>query len=467
MVKWPSGVPDQERGSSRDRVIDAVRGFSLVAVVVGHSALLVVAWPPGGGVAVGNLLSVEPQLGALTWFFQVIPLFFVAGGAASVRSWQASRGMGVGYAGWLWGRLRRLYRPVLVYLAVMSVVAVVCIVLVGRAADPLLAIACQMLWFLGIYVLTTMALPAMSRIPGKAAWVPFAVGLMLVTVLDAGVQFMRWPAWLALANFLVVWLVVQQLGVLWNSSPGSRRWLVWGMSCVVTAMALVILGPWPVSLVGVPGEVISNMAPPSIVLLCYGLGIGCVVIWARPALSRWLARPWPWTVTAALSGSAMTIYLWHVPAIGASVLSLRTLGYPPPTAVPASGFPIPVSAGAYAWWWLTCLAMAVVILFGLVVVLRRVEWRPWPWWDAAPRPTASTPAGAVLLSVVAGSLVAAGTLMVSIVGLSGFPTGVVTWNGIPLNPAVAMIVILAGLILARAASGSSGSWRVTGHSPST
>ena len=36
-------------------------------------------------------------------------------------------------------------------------------VTLGSAASSFLAIACQMLWFLGIYVLTTMLVPVMSR----------------------------------------------------------------------------------------------------------------------------------------------------------------------------------------------------------------------------------------------------------------------------------------------------------------
>ena len=42
-----------------------------------------------------NLLTASPVFHALTWLFQIMPLFFFAGVAASVKSWSTSLAVGV------------------------------------------------------------------------------------------------------------------------------------------------------------------------------------------------------------------------------------------------------------------------------------------------------------------------------------------------------------------------------------
>jgi uncharacterized membrane protein len=64
--------------ATRDRAIDVIRIVSLVAVVVGHTIMAtstlrddVFIW--------SNLLTASVVLQALTWVFQIMPLFFFAG----------------------------------------------------------------------------------------------------------------------------------------------------------------------------------------------------------------------------------------------------------------------------------------------------------------------------------------------------------------------------------------------------
>jgi hypothetical protein len=99
--------------AGRDRVLDAVKAFALVVVVIGHS----LAWhvtPSGTAV---NVLEVAPGLILLTWVFQVLPLFFAAGAVSNAGS--LSRSSPPAY---LRHRSRRLLTPVLVYCAVWTVV---------------------------------------------------------------------------------------------------------------------------------------------------------------------------------------------------------------------------------------------------------------------------------------------------------------------------------------------------------
>lgn len=68
---------------TRDRAIDVIRIASLVGVVVGHTIMAtstirddVFVW--------SNLLTASVAFQALTWVFQIMPLFFFAGVAACV-----------------------------------------------------------------------------------------------------------------------------------------------------------------------------------------------------------------------------------------------------------------------------------------------------------------------------------------------------------------------------------------------
>jgi hypothetical protein len=74
--------------ADRDRAIDVIRIASLVGVVAGHTIMAtsvivdhVFIWD--------NLLTTSVVFQALTWIFQIMPLFFFAGAAASVGSYRA------------------------------------------------------------------------------------------------------------------------------------------------------------------------------------------------------------------------------------------------------------------------------------------------------------------------------------------------------------------------------------------
>src|SRR4051794_41812909 len=65
----------------RDRAIDVARLAALVVVMFGHCALLL-ATIDADGLHIGNLLGELPAIRPVTWLVQVMPLFFLAGGAA-------------------------------------------------------------------------------------------------------------------------------------------------------------------------------------------------------------------------------------------------------------------------------------------------------------------------------------------------------------------------------------------------
>ena len=100
----------------RDRAVDVARLAALVVVMFGHCALLL-ATIDSGGLRIGNLLGEVPAIAPITWVVQVMPLFFLAGGAAGAYGWRA----GTPWGTWLFTRAQRLCRPVFWYLAAWTV----------------------------------------------------------------------------------------------------------------------------------------------------------------------------------------------------------------------------------------------------------------------------------------------------------------------------------------------------------
>src|SRR5215218_5923584 len=126
-----SSVPDaravaESTKPDRDRAVDVARLAALVVVMFGHCALLL-ATIDTSGLRIDNLLGELPAITPITWVVQVMPLFFLAGGAAGAYGWHA----GMPWGTWLFTRAQRLCRPVFWYLAAWSVGLVVARITLG------------------------------------------------------------------------------------------------------------------------------------------------------------------------------------------------------------------------------------------------------------------------------------------------------------------------------------------------
>ena len=76
----------EDTPSARDRAVDVVRLAAMVVVMFGHCALLL-ATIDTDGLRIGNLLGELPTIAPITWIVQVMPLFFLARGAAGAYGW--------------------------------------------------------------------------------------------------------------------------------------------------------------------------------------------------------------------------------------------------------------------------------------------------------------------------------------------------------------------------------------------
>lgn len=399
--------------AGRDRYIDLLRVASLGTVVVGHWLMAAVTVGDDGRTEVGNLLAVVPELQLLTWVLQIMPVFFFVGGfshALSYRSLSRKDPGGSVYSAFLRARLQRLLRPTMVFIGVWGLAALMVQLLGegGALLDVTLRLVAQPLWFIGIYLAMVAFTPPLLRLHERYGWGAFG-GLVLAAGAVDVARFAFGVPYVEFLNFAFVWLAVHQLGFLRaDGRLGLRVPVVLAGAGLAGAAALVAFGPYPLSMVGMPGERVSNMAPPTFALLCHGMWlVGAVELLRGPAV-RWLARPRVWRGVVAANGVSMTAFLWHLTAM------LGVYG-----VLIATDVRLPEPATAQ-WWTQVPLRMAAAALLTalLVAAFRRFE-RPGPAREvmSAPGPV-SGPAAAVGVT-----LCLFGVLGLSMVGFGGLLEG--------------------------------------------
>lgn len=376
----------------RDRAIDVIRIVALVGVVIGHT-VMATSIIEDGVFHWDNLLATSMVFQALTWVLQIMPLFFFAGAAASMNSWHP----GISWGGWLMKRCTRLFRPVFYYLGFWAVtLAVLHRVLPIHVYQPIAGVSIQLLWFLGAYVLMLAAMPQLYRIR-TVGQLTVGVGAVytLVLLVDVVRLHVADMAWLGYLN-LTVWLIPGMFGVAYRREllkVGAAVAL--GTALLGFNLALVTLGPYEISLVGIEGQRIANMTPPSLLLAGHTIMMCAFVIAAAPAIGRWARRPRVWWLTAIGNSGAMTLYLWHMPILLLMHLVFDHLGLP---RYPGQPNMVVLSVIQTA---IMILAMSAAFL-----ALRPLENNPLPGWDgaAALTPGARSATVGVLLCVAGAAL---------------------------------------------------------------
>ncbi|MDT5224640.1 MAG: hypothetical protein QOG19_2047 [Mycobacterium sp.] len=403
----PSAVsPDVERG--RDRAVDVARLTALVVVMFGHCALLL-ATIDSGGVRIGNLLGAIPAIAPLTWLVQVMPLFFLAGGAAGAYGWHPNASWG----SWLFTRAQRLCQPVFWYLAAWTAALLVVRATVGEESAAGLGRECvALLWFLGVYLVVLAFVPMLTRLRTGRAVALTVIGLLAAAIAVDGIRFAAGTPESGVANFLIVWLIPVVIGVAYaRRLIGVRAALVAAVAAFAAQVVLAVVGSfagtYEVSLVVTGAERMSNVSPPTLLLALHCTWMSCLFVAAAGPIRRWAARPRVWRAVAVGNGGAMTLYLWHIPAIAVAAVGLHAVGGLDAYDVHAPGF-----------WDL--LALRAVVFAAVMAVTFRVfsplEHRRLPWWDAPVRSAGTRSAVAGVLICVAGVAL----VLLAKNGLTGF-----------------------------------------------
>jgi len=412
----------------RDRFADLLRVASILVVVAGHWLMAVVAWRDGR-VEGGNALALVPGLWLATWLLQVMPLFFFVGGLANLVS--ARRGDG--WTGFVHGRAARLLRPTLAFLAVWAGAAAA-LGLAGvpeAVLRPVARLVVQPLWFLGLYLLVVAVAPAMLRLhrrfgPAVVLWLGLAAAAADIAGRVPGLDRV------GELNFLLVWLFAHQLGFLYADGtlagwPRRAHAAMAGGGLAALA-ALTASVAWPPSMVGLPGDRVSNMSPPSLCIVALTVWLVGLAMLVRAPVTRWLRRPRPWALVVTAGSALMTLFLWHLTALVLAVLVLRPLGLTEP------------SPGTATWWALRPLWVLVpaTLLVPLVALFARFE---------RPRQARSGTGTAVLRTVLGTAGAVLGLLGVAVGGIWPLPGTAAELAGLHLSAGAGLLCLGFGAVL--------------------
>ena len=360
----------------RDRAVDALRALAIAGVIGGH--WLVTALVPGTGNGASHPgtvlhdaspLASMPWLAPLSWVFQTLAVFFLVGG------YSAARGYRGGYLPWLRKRMVRLARPIVALVAVWIPVTVgMCLAGVPAATvHTIVFLVISPLWFLGVYaVLTALTPVAMWLTRRFGAWAAaFPVAVVAVTDL---VRFgLSGPAWVGWVNVAAGWLVPYLLGIAWaqgrlaqGSLRGRRVPALMLVGGAAATAALIAWAGYPASMVGVNGAHISNLNPPTLAAVSFGIAQCGLALLLRDRLARLMRRPLAWAGIALVNLSAMTLFLWHQTAfITVSSIGLLVGRMPGLLTAPTGGLWV---AERLVW-----LPVFAITLSGLWLAFRRVE----------------------------------------------------------------------------------------------
>ncbi|WP_243725650.1 acyltransferase family protein [Actinomadura rubrisoli] len=302
--------------AGRDRAVDALRAFAILGVVLGHWLVTAfVATGDGDGLRVTSPLAAMPALAPLTWVLQTLAVFFLVGGYAAGKGLRPDEPWGAR----LRRRLARLARPLPVLLAawVPAAAGLWWAGFPGDSVYTLVKLVLSPLWFLCVYVVLTAFTPAIAAV-WKRLGIWGAVLLVGATAaIDTGRFALGAPGWTGWITVLTGWLVPFYLGIAWaDGALRSRRAGLVLLAGGAAATALLILyAGYPASMVGVPGAATSNLSPPTLAAVAFGLAQTGLALLLHGPLTRWTRRARAWPVIAAANRSALTIFLWHQTAL--------------------------------------------------------------------------------------------------------------------------------------------------------
>ncbi|MFB7465083.1 acyltransferase [Streptomyces sp. NPDC056224] len=345
---------DAATPADRDRAVDALRTFAILGVVLGHW-LVTALTTADGGLSNTSPLAHMSWLAPVSWVFQTLAVFFLVGGRVAARGYASARERGDSYRAWVGQRLGRLFRPVAAVLTLWTVVAGG--MLIGgvelNTVQTLVKLVLSPLWFLLVFAALTAATPLVSRL--NPVW-PLAV--------VAGVDLCRFglagPEWTGWVNVAAGWMVPYTLGAAWSHGAFARRGpalLLLTAGAFATA-ALILWGGYPASMVGVPGAAVSNLNPPTLAAVAFGLTQCGLALLLREPLARAMRCPAAWAKVALVNLSAMTIFLWHQTAM----MAVTALGLLAPADLPG----LHTVPGSVEWLaarllWLPVFALALTV----------------------------------------------------------------------------------------------------------
>jgi hypothetical protein len=191
------------------------------------------------------------------------------------------------------------------------------------------------------------------------------------------------PSWVGWVNLPAGWLVPYLIGIAWAQCSLAQcsltqcsltQWSLRGRRVpalmlaggAAATAALIAWAGYPASMVGVNGAHISNLNPPTLAAVTFGIAQCGLALLLRDPLARLMRRPLAWAAIAMVNLSAMTLFLWHQTAfVTVSSVGLLAGRVPGLLTAPDGGLWV---AERLAW-----LPVFAIVLSGLWLAFRRME----------------------------------------------------------------------------------------------
>lgn len=348
---------------TRDAGIDLVRIACLVVVMLLHALMVGVGRGPDGPV-IGNAFEGSSGFAAFTWFVQIMPLFFIAGGFSAITQYRSMTARGAGAGDYIHARLIRLAKPATALVAVVGT-CLLLLMVSGVPADLVETAGfriSQPLWFLAVYLGCSAGVPLMVWLhesKPRACLLVLVGGIATTDAIriSAGIEGFGY------LNLLFVWLFCQQLGF-WLADGtvdlvAPRIRLAIAASAVFMLLGLTLGGTYS-------GDMLVNLNPPTVALALLAMAQLMLFSLARPAIRQMAGTRIGASLIGVLGRRTMSLYLWHMPILVllAGVLLVLPVELPTPT-----------SAAWWAgrpWWFLA----AAVALIPVMFAVDRFEKRP-------------------------------------------------------------------------------------------
>ncbi|HTF08660.1 MAG TPA: acyltransferase [Asanoa sp.] len=345
----------------RDAGIDAVRAIAIAGVVLGHWLVTALVLGDDGALHVRSPLAALPALQSVSWLFQTLGLFFLAGGYAAAASAVRPR-PAVASRSRMPRRLRALAVPVAALLGLLAL-ALTAGALAGVPEATLRTVGklvLSPLWFLLPFLVLTALVGPIARLVRRFGPVPpIAAAAAVVLAADLGYGFLP-------TTLVAAWSVPFVLGVALAQGRLAGRRTGWALLAggALAVVALVLLAGYPASAVGVPGAGRSNLDPPSLAALALAFAQTGAVLLLLP----WLRRIGTWRPVRALNAAALPVYLWHQATMISVTVVVAWLGGRLPGLLAA---PEGYAWAAARFAWLPLFAAALVLVVRLASAAER------------------------------------------------------------------------------------------------
>ncbi len=348
-------------GGARDIAVDTTRSALLVIVVALHAFMVGVSLDANGVPVLENAMDHWAGWPVITWFAQVMPLFFVLGGFASYTQYSKLRARGTTATAYVSARLVRLLIPA--GAAIAAVTIFLAALTVTGASPEVVATAgfriSQPFWFLAVYIGVTALVPAMVWLHERSkgfTLLSLALGALAVDIVRVATDISA----IGLLNLAFVWLFAQQLGFALVDGTldrlGSHAQRLIGIGAIATLAVTMLTGFYPTDLY-------AALNPPMGALVLVGIAQTMIFLQLRGGIGRIGALPTIARVTTWIGERSMTIYSWHM---------LVTIAIAGAMINAPFHLPVPISAD----WWLTRPLWFVIIgiaVFAVAIFAGRLE----------------------------------------------------------------------------------------------